>query len=120
MRARKGISGLALLVASIGCGSAYEQIDDYDCPPEGTALSYENFGAMFMTRYCDSCHAATASDRQGAPGEYIFDSALQVRQHKARIFARSAATNDSMPPGPDDPPLAERENLAEWLACGAP
>ena len=34
-----------------------------------------------------------------------------------RIFVRAAATNDSMPPGPDDPPQAERDDLAEWLAC---
>jgi hypothetical protein len=44
----------------------------------------------------------------------------QVQRHRTRIFARSAADNDSMPPGPDDPPEAEREKLADWLACGAP
>jgi hypothetical protein len=37
-----------------------------------------------------------------------------------RIFARAAGDNTSMPPGPDDPPEAERAMLAEWLACGAP
>jgi hypothetical protein len=43
-----------------------------------------------------------------------------VVRHRERIYIRAAGSNDSMPPGPDDPPRAERDKLAEWLACGAP
>jgi len=43
-----------------------------------------------------------------------------VHEHKARIFVRAAASNTTMPPGPNDPSPDEREQLAEWLACGAP
>jgi hypothetical protein len=30
------------------------------------------------------------------------------------------ATNEQMPPDGTAPTLAERQQLAEWLACGAP
>ncbi len=78
------------------------------------------FGADFMARHCQSCHGSTSADRRGAPGESIFDTAEQVRRHRGRIFLCSAAGNDSMPPGPDDPSRAERDPLADGLACGAP
>lgn len=113
----------ALLGAAVcvpACGAFYTSIEDYPCPSEGTALTYENFGKGFIDAYCQSCHGSNADDRLGAPGEYIFDTAEQVQKHADRIFARSAADNDSMPPGPEDPPAEERERLAEWLACGAP
>lgn len=109
---------LPLLLSA--CSLFYTEIDDYDCPSKGTTLTYADFGAPFMTRYCQSCHGSNASDRAGAPGEFIFDTQTQIQKHAGRIFARSADTNDSMPPGPDDPSLDERQKLAEWLACGAP
>ena len=56
----------------------------------------------------------------GAPPDYDFGTLESVRHWKRRIFARAAADNVTMPPGPDDPPEADREQLAEWLACGAP
>lgn len=108
---------LALLAgATLSCG--YESISDHPCPPGGTTATYANFGRDFMNRYCQSCHGSDATDRAGAPGDFIFDTQDQVRRHAARIYARSAASNDSMPPGPDDPPRAERDRLADWLACG--
>jgi uncharacterized membrane protein len=95
-------------------------MDSYPCPPEGTQLRYGSFGAPFMDSYCQSCHGSQSTDRRGAPGEFIFDSVEQIQRHSARIFVRSAADNNSMPPGPDDPSEEERQKLAEWLACGAP
>ena len=102
------------------CGLFYRELDSYPCPPEGTTLTYGNFGARFMDTYCQRCHGSQSSARDGTPGEFIFDSLEQVQRHRARIFVRSAAENDSMPPGPDDPSETERNQLAEWLACGAP
>ena len=109
---------LLATVLSLGCSPV--ELEDYDCPPEGTTLTYENFGKTFVDGYCQSCHASAAKDRKGAPSNFIFDTYDQVVEDKHRIFARAAADNDSMPPGPDDPSDAEREQLAEWLACGAP
>ncbi len=120
MRAALLTGLLALSAALPSCGLFYTEIEDHPCPPGGTDLTYKNFGGSFINAYCQSCHGSTSEDRAGAPGEFIFDTPEQVARHKDRIFARSAAGNDSMPPGPDDPSLEEREKLAEWLACGAP
>lgn len=43
-----------------------------------------------------------------------------IRGQADRIFINAAADNTFMPPGPDGPSPAEREQLADWLACGAP
>ncbi len=110
---------LALLVASVS-SCTLETLDPAACPTEGTKLSYDNFGKAFFLSYCDYCHSAEIGDRKGAPDSYDFSTREKIVAHKERIYQRSAGTNDSMPPGPDDPPLAEREQLAEWLNCGAP
>jgi uncharacterized membrane protein len=116
------IVALATLCACLaGCDlSSATSIDEVACPSGGTELSYENFGQDFLGRYCQRCHASTASPRNGAPEAYVFDTLDDVRGLADRIFLRAAGQNTSMPPGPDDPPLAERQLLAEWLACGAP
>jgi hypothetical protein len=118
MRAQLLVALLGITLSS--CGLFYTDIEEYPCPPGGTDLTYSNFGGSFINAYCQSCHGSNAEDRAGAPGEFIFDTPEQAARHKDRIFARSAADNDSMPPGPEDPSPEEREKLAEWLACGAP
>jgi len=121
--ARRAALRLALpaaLAALSSCSIFYTDISDFACPPEGTQLTYAGFGAAFMNAHCQRCHGSAAEDRLGAPGEFIFDTAEQVQRHRDRIFVRSAADNDSMPPGPDDPSSEERLKLAEWLSCGAP
>jgi uncharacterized membrane protein len=89
-------------------------------PPGGTTLTYKTFGREFFALYCQTCHGSSVKDRRGAPDAYVFDTHEQVLAQDDRIYARAAGENDSMPPGPDDPPDAARERLAEWLACGAP
>jgi hypothetical protein len=98
----------------------YTELEDVSCPPEGTDLTWENFGQRFFGSYCNSCHSVHSDDRKGAPIAYVFDTPDQVRALSDRIFLRSAADNVTMPPGPDDPPEDQRYMLAEWLACGAP
>ena len=112
---------LLALISFVFMGACKETtIDDRTCPPEGTKLTYESFGKGFIDSHCQTCHGQTSSGRKGAPSSYDFGSIDDVRVHKSRIFARAAADNTTMPPGPDDPPEAEREKLAEWLVCGAP
>lgn len=112
------VAGAAALPAA--CGVFYSELSSHPCPPGGTTLTYADFGAPFLATWCQSCHGSQSLDRRGAPGEFIFDTQAQVQHHRERIFVRSAAGNDSMPPGPDDPDAAERGRLAEWLSCGAP
>lgn len=119
MRPLLGMLVLLLAIApSAGCEVL--EIDDFPCPPGGTKLTYAGFGGTFFAANCNRCHSAPSGEREGAPEGYVFDTVEQVRQHKDRIFARSAGPNASMPIGPDDPPREQRDKLAEWLACGAP
>lgn len=95
------------------------------CPPSST-LTYANFGQQFMTSYCTGCHSSTLSGdaRMGAPAFHDFDTQLGVQQVADHVDqaagAGPAATNDQMPPEDPRPTLMERQQLAEWIACGAP
>lgn len=113
--------GILLVATALASGCKAEtQLEDYPCPKEGTKLTYDSFGRGFMAQNCQTCHGQPTADRKGAPEGFDFGSLDAVRDKKARIFSRAAADNVTMPPGPDDPPGAERDKLAEWLACGAP
>jgi hypothetical protein len=100
----------AVLVACVGT-----PIQDHPCPPGGTTLTYENFGAAFFQDYCIRCH--------GGPNGYSsrsFTTLDAIRAEEDRIFINAAGSNTFMPPGPDGPPQSARDDLADWLACGAP
>jgi uncharacterized membrane protein len=111
---------LALLLIVVAACAKETTIDEYPCPQGGTKLTYDNFGKAFVDSNCQTCHGQPSADRNGAPGSFDFGTLDAIRGHKDRIFARAAADNTSMPPGPDGPPGEERGKLAEWLACGAP
>jgi uncharacterized membrane protein len=108
----------SILVLAAGCNLV--TIDEYPCPTGGTTLTYQNFGSAFFALWCNSCHSAPDGQRNGAPDSFVFDTQAEIVAHKDRIFARAADTNNSMPVGPDMIPSAQRVQLAEWLACGAP
>src|SRR5207249_7412936 len=100
-----------------GCFSG-TTLDQARCPDGGTRLTYASFGEEFFGRWCQGCHGSAAADRHGATA-VTFDTLDQIRRARERIFLRAAADNDSMPPGPDDPPAAVRQQPPEWLAGGA-
>lgn len=112
MTARRWLLAFALLAH--GCVAAGE-LADHPCPPGGTTLRYTTFGRDFMARWCVHCHG-------GANGysSRALNTQEAVQASRARIFVTATTDNPSMPPGPADPPPAERAKLAEWLACGAP
>jgi len=95
------------------------------CPPTST-LTYATFGQPFMENYCTRCHSSTLAGeaRMGATAFHDFDTQLGVRQVADHVDQTAGsgpnATNDQMPPDGAMPSLAEREMLAEWIACGAP
>lgn len=96
-----------------------------ECPPTST-LTYATFGDEFMNTYCTRCHssALTGTARMGAPEFHDFDTIegiVGVANHIDQTAASGpAATNDSMPIDGLMPALAERQQLAEWIACGTP
>lgn len=114
MSARGILSILAFAAALGGCSGA-DTIDEHPCPPGGTTLTYDNFGRDFFAGYCVRCHGGA-----NAYSSRAFTTVESIRTQRDRIYANAAAGNTAMPPGPDDPPESERDELAEWLACGAP
>lgn len=105
---------LCSLVFLAACG------EDRDPSCAQSQLSYQTFGAPFMTDWCNGCHSSMlpVSMRQQAPLGVDFDTLDEVR---AQAFAIVQTTTDlqTMPPegGPTD---AERAMLADWVRCGAP
>jgi uncharacterized membrane protein len=97
-----------------------KSLADRDCPDESD-LTYESFGRPFVLNWCAGCHSKDLpeAERQGAPLDSNFDTLKEVRSDAARIWARSADHNLTMPPvgGPE---ADERVLFGEWLACGAP
>ena len=95
------------------------------CPSTPT-LTYENFGMEFFASFCVRCHSETPEDgsRHGAPRGLDWDEIETVRLHAETIDAMAAAgpsgVNTTMPPSEPFPTSAQRRDLGEWLACGAP
>lgn len=96
------------------------------CPPTST-LTYTNFGQAFMESYCVQCHHSelVGAERQGAPSFHDFDTLFGIKAVADHIDQTTAigpaASNTSMPPaGEPQPSTAEREMLAEWIACDMP
>ncbi len=110
-----------------GCDGDEGQATGATCP-QGSTLTYDSFGKGFMSAYCTSCHASTLTGaaRQRAPGDHNFDTLALIKQNPlSHLDAQSAggpkAVNTIMPPrGSRAPTEAERKQLGEWLACGAP
>ncbi|MDD9940626.1 MAG: hypothetical protein OXU20_06145 [Myxococcales bacterium] len=109
--------------ASVDAGRAtgpWERLADRPCP-QGSELTWENFGAQFVLAHCTGCHGRDRMgvDRKGAPAAVTFDGPPAIRGLAGRIWAVSADDNATMPPV-GGPPAYERRLFGEWLACGAP
>jgi hypothetical protein len=113
-----------------GCGHDDEGIEFGDptgatCP-DGSTLTYDSFGRGFMDDYCVRCHSSevTGDDRKGAPSDHNFDTQFEIQSFHDHIDwmagAGPDAVNTQMPPSGTAPSEAERRQLSEWLACGAP
>jgi uncharacterized membrane protein len=101
--------------------------------PAGSTLGYANgsagtdgnFGKDFFGTYCTSCHSATSTNRNGAPGDQNFDTEAEIIEHASDIDSEAAAgpdaTNTDMPEldsaVPMAPTTAERTKLGQFLAC---
>jgi uncharacterized membrane protein len=117
--------GMASTSGSEDGGAAVPTATMATCPPDST-LDYAGFGQAFVDDYCIICHdvAVTGTDRSGAPPGVDFDSQLKISTHASDMDAYAGAhgdvVNELMPPLAPAPTTAEREQLAEWIACGVP
>lgn len=88
-----------------------------DACAEEPSVSWESFGAGFVTENCQVCHASTAPDRHDAPAEVTFDNAAEVWALRDEVLATAAGESPTMPPqggvAEDD-----RHKLEVWLRCG--
>jgi uncharacterized membrane protein len=107
----------AVLLLLLAACFEVDHLADATCEPGHEDLTYESYGQPFLDAYCQTCHAAAQKDRDGAPTHVTFDTRAEVMHWADRIYARSAAGNTSMPPGPGGPTDDERHLLAQWLAC---
>lgn len=122
MRAFCTFIAIGLFLSVIGC-HGQEELGDHSCPASdsgSSAITYDNFGKDFFNTWCQSCHGASVTDRNGAPDDVFFDSRDDIWQQRVQVFEQSADSNESMPIGPHGPSDADRKKLADWLACGAP
>lgn len=110
--------GVAVAVAMVGCGGGSGAATGATCPSGGSSLTYANFGQGFMANYCVSCHGGSR-----ASGGISLDTQAKVQAHLSAIDLTAAAgpsgTNTAMPESGTAPTAAERQQLGEWLACGA-
>jgi hypothetical protein len=102
-------------LASVHCASsATRDVGTGATCPSDSTLTYATFGQPFMTKYCVSCHGRTRPS---------LSTQSQVKQNANAVMLTSASgpsgTNTFMPQD-QDVPDAERKQLGEWLACGAP
>lgn len=123
------MAGLVALCAP-GCNGDEPEGDEGTptesvCPTTQT-LTYANFGQAFFDTYCQRCHGSTVTGaaRMDAPTDHTFDRVEDIRLIAEHIDglagAGPAAVNTAMPPNNPAPTEAERRQLGEWLACGAP
>jgi hypothetical protein len=97
-------------------GSADDDSAVADACADVPVVTWETFGAGFLRENCQSCHASTQVDREGAPTEVTFDTAADAWVWKDRILARAAAEAPTMPPLAGTT-AEDRERLAWWFAC---
>lgn len=112
---------LAVLLA--GCPSEGDDstpvvTEDAFCADAPT-VTWETFGAGFLTENCRTCHSAGTPDRHDAPEGVDFDTVEEAWTWGARILERTLAEDveQLMPPmgglTEDDKYLLE-----VWLTCG--
>lgn len=103
---------LALLFACTGGGDT-----GADPCADAPVVTWETFGAGFVTENCQSCHASTQTDREGAPADVTFDTAADVWRLREAVLRTAGAEPPTMPPlgGTTE---EDRQKLRDWLTCG--
>lgn len=102
------VLGLVTVLSACSTSGSPTGIEPVECSTTST-LTYDNFGSALIAAHCLECHD-TKSPRML--------TVEQIRTHASAILDEAVYT-DSMPPS-GHMTLTDREQLNEWLACGAP
>lgn len=104
-----------LPLLAMGCGEPEDEAAAELCD-EAPVVTWESFGAGFVTESCQPCHASTSPDRVGAPLDVVFDTEEDVWDQADRVLAVTIGPSPTMPPAggvsEDD-----RTLLEIWLTC---
>jgi hypothetical protein len=104
---------LLLLVACSG-NSDQGSPTGSTCPQNAT-LTYANFGQTFIGANCLGCHAGRQS-----PTLTTLAAVQAARDAVDRAAAAGPNATNTYMPKDHDVAVAQRLQLGEWLACGAP
>lgn len=118
MRSARRRAIAAVFAFAAGAAGAAACGDDVDRSCASSDLTYETFGAAFVTSWCRGCHSRDQMMRQGAPEGVDLDTRADVERLAGAIRAL-AGTGRAMPPA-GGPSAEERALLVDWLDCGAP
>jgi hypothetical protein len=102
---------LAALLSACTSGANSTGIEPVSCPTTGTTLTYANYGEAFFSSTCATagCHSRK---------QPVLTTQSAIQQHIDQILDEAVYT-DAMPES-GSLTIAQREQLGEWLACGAP
>ncbi len=89
-----------------------------DCA-DAPVVTWASWGQGFLIESCQTCHATTSPDRNGAPEDVSFDTLDDVKLHADRMLVRATGDAPDMPPrgGISDD---DRARLQTWLSCWLP
>lgn len=112
----RGAALALLLIAACSDKAGESGAGDSGLCADAPVLMYANFGQGFLLENCQSCHASTSLDRNGAPEGVVFDTLEDVLPLADLILAQAGGEDPPMPPqgGVED---LEREKLRIWLSC---
>lgn len=112
----RALIGVAVLTAACAGDTDTEVVDPCADAP---VVTWESFGQGFMDLRCQTCHASTAADRNGAPPSIVFDTEGDVARQAAAILAVTTSDPPQMPPG-GGVDTADLDRLTLWLTCFPP
>jgi len=102
-----------LLALLAGCAGGESDDPCADAP----VVTYASFGQDFMRENCQSCHASTSDNRNGAPEDVVFDTEDDVWERADRVLERAGAEPPTMPPQ-GGLEADDQERMRIWLECG--
>lgn len=107
---------IALLLLACAGGPAETGDTGAGACADAPVVTYDNFGKGFLTESCQSCHASTSPNRNGAPESVVFDTEADVAAHADTILLVATGDAPRMPPegGVSDD---DRYLLEVWLTC---
>jgi len=107
------ISLLLACTSSTGSDSGAPSPSSCDDAP---MVTWDSFGEGFVTESCQTCHASTATNRNGAPLSVVFDTREETLAQADAILRVVTSDVPTMPPqggiSEDD-----RALVSYWLTC---